>query len=115
MVHENDPERGGCEFANFFHSTPPDLIEAGLYRALAVAFVSGETHRQVSRALLAKALGATDTKASRSLQTKAKAACNAFVKKASFNIKSRQVANRAPEEANAPAEEADTAVSRCSN
>jgi len=36
-----------------------DLINGGLYRALAIAFVSGDAHRSVSRALLAKnALGA---------------------------------------------------------
>ena len=58
MIHETDPQRHGCEFANFFQSTPQDLIDSGLYKALAVAFMSGEAHRSVSRKLLAKALGA---------------------------------------------------------
>ena len=38
--------------------TPPDLIGAGLYDKLAIPFVSGEAHRRVSHALLAKKLGA---------------------------------------------------------
>ena len=58
MIHENDEARGGCEFGTFFQTTPQDLIESGLYRALALAFVSGDAHRRVSRALLAKAVGA---------------------------------------------------------
>ena len=62
MIHENDPVRKGCDFATFFQTTPPDLIAAGLYKALAIAFVSGEGHRMVSRALLAKALGAKGSK-----------------------------------------------------
>uniref|UniRef100_A0A7S3FG59 Uncharacterized protein n=1 Tax=Haptolina ericina TaxID=156174 RepID=A0A7S3FG59_9EUKA len=68
MVHENDADRNGCDFATFFQITPKDLVEAGLYNALAIAFVSGETHRKVSRALLAKALGATDSKTKRGVQ-----------------------------------------------
>ena len=32
MVHENDPERGGCEFSIFFDGrTPPDLKQGGIY------------------------------------------------------------------------------------
>ena len=62
MVHENDPGLGGCEFATFFETTPRDLIEDGLYKALAIAFVSGKNHRKVSRALLAKVLGAQERK-----------------------------------------------------
>ena len=58
MIHENDEARGGCEFGTFFQTTPQDLVESGLYRALAIAFVSGDAHRRVSRALLAKAMGA---------------------------------------------------------
>ena len=59
MVHENDPDQGSCEFANFFQTTPPDLIQAGLYKALAIPFMSGKSHRKVSHALFAKELGAT--------------------------------------------------------
>jgi hypothetical protein len=31
-VHENDPERHGCEFSHFFESTPQSLIDAGIYK-----------------------------------------------------------------------------------
>jgi len=58
VIHETDPQHHGCEFSTFFESTPQDLIDSGLYKALAVAFMSGEAHRSVSRKLLAKALGA---------------------------------------------------------
>jgi hypothetical protein len=57
MAHENDPALGGCEFARFFSTTPQDLIDDGLYKALAFACYPGE-HHAVSMALLAKALGA---------------------------------------------------------
>lgn len=42
----------------FDSTTPADLIQTGLYKALAVAICPGEKHRAVSLALLAKALGA---------------------------------------------------------
>jgi len=58
MMHENDEARGGCPFSTFFHSSPQDLIDSGLYRTLAIAFVTGEGHREVSRLLFAKSLGA---------------------------------------------------------
>ena len=58
LVHENDAEKHGCEFGTFFRTTPQDLIDGGLYKAIAIAFMSGEAHRKVSRALLAKDLGA---------------------------------------------------------
>ena len=32
MVHENDEEKGGCEFGDFFGTTPQELIEDGIYR-----------------------------------------------------------------------------------
>ena len=54
MIHENDSAREGCEFATFFEITPKDLIDGGLYRSIAIAFMPGEAHRSVSRALLAK-------------------------------------------------------------
>ena len=56
MAHENDPERGGCEFSRFFRTTPEDLINGGLYKALAFAFYSGPHHRPVSMAQVAMAL-----------------------------------------------------------
>ena len=58
MAHENDAVRGGCIFAHFFEVTPRDLLSDGLYNDLAVGCHS-DPHRQVSLALLAKALGAT--------------------------------------------------------
>lgn len=58
VVHENDDTRDGCEFDLFFKTTPQDLIDGGLYRQIAIAFMKGEGHRKVGRALLAKNLGA---------------------------------------------------------
>ena len=52
-----DSERGGCDFARFFRTTPLDLIDGGLYKALAFSCYPGY-HRKASLALLAKALGA---------------------------------------------------------
>ena len=60
MLHENEPARGGCEFARFFETTPGDLITDGLYKALALALYSGPLW-PVSVALVAKALGARTT------------------------------------------------------
>ena len=56
MIHENDPLKHGCEFGHFFTTTPQDLIDNGLYGALAIAFYSGP-HRQVSLGLAGKAVG----------------------------------------------------------
>jgi len=53
LAHENDPTRGGCEFATFFRTTPEDLIADGLYARVAVAFHTGQ-HRTVSLCLLAQ-------------------------------------------------------------
>ena len=33
MVHENDKEKGGCEFGDFFGTTPQELIDDGIYRS----------------------------------------------------------------------------------
>ena len=60
MLHENDRERHGCEFGHFFTTTPPDLIQDGLYKALALACYPG-SHRAVSMALAARALGAVSS------------------------------------------------------
>ena len=57
MLHENDPARDGCEFSNFFQTTPADLIDDGLYNTLALAMYIGE-HRRVSLKLAAMAFGA---------------------------------------------------------
>jgi hypothetical protein len=32
LVHENDKEKGGCEFGDFFGTTPQELINDGIYR-----------------------------------------------------------------------------------
>lgn len=63
LAHETDQERGGCEFSTFFITTPHDLVDGGLYRPLAVTFVSGEA-RKVSYVLLAKGIGAQIRKGS---------------------------------------------------
>ena len=57
LVHENDLGRHGCEFALFFQTTPQDLMDAGLYRKIANA-AHEPPHREVSIALILKALGA---------------------------------------------------------
>lgn len=57
MLHENDPERDGCAFARFFQTTPDDLINGGLYDALALAMHAGD-YRHVSLLIVAQALGA---------------------------------------------------------
>jgi len=66
LVHENDGARGGCAFDTLFQTTPQDLINDGLYHTLAVPFMSGDAHRRLSYALLAKELGAQE-KISRAL------------------------------------------------
>ena len=39
-VHENDPERGGCEFGIFFDGrTPKDLVDGGIYNVRALLTV----------------------------------------------------------------------------
>ena len=57
MVHENDAERGGCEFSSFFATTPASLISDGLYTDIAIALHT-LPHRTISLALVAQALGA---------------------------------------------------------
>ena len=32
LVHENDKEKGGCEFGDLFGTTPHELIDDGIYR-----------------------------------------------------------------------------------
>ena len=33
VVHENDEKKGGCEFGDFFGTTPQELIDDGIYRS----------------------------------------------------------------------------------
>ena len=67
MLHETSPERNGCsEFAHFFQTTPQDLIDGGLFEALAVGMAAEPNLRKVSLAIAAKTLGArADKKLSR--------------------------------------------------
>ena len=59
MVHENDTDRGGCDFGIFFDGrTPQDLLQDGLFKDLALALYS-HVHWPVSAALVANAMGAT--------------------------------------------------------
>ena len=58
LVHENDPDKGGCEFGTFFGTTPQALIDEGIYKEIAIALHT-PPHRAVSLALVAQALGAT--------------------------------------------------------
>jgi len=57
LIHENDITRGGCAFGRFFETTPEDLVSAGLYSDIAVAFHE-EPFRQVSLVLAAQKMGA---------------------------------------------------------
>ena len=51
----------GCEFGLFFSTTPQDLIQDGLYKALALASYP-PPFNHVSSCLVACALGAEDIK-----------------------------------------------------
>jgi len=59
MVHENENARGGCDFGIFFDGrTPQDLLQGGLFKALALALYPG-VFWPVSAALVANVMGAT--------------------------------------------------------
>ena len=58
MLHETDPTAGGCEFALFFKTTPPDIIAGSLFHALHSRTTPAPTSR--GTALVAKALGAVE-------------------------------------------------------
>ena len=57
MVHENDANKGGCEFGTFFATTPSALIDEGIFNDIAIALHTSP-HRSVSLGLVAQALGA---------------------------------------------------------
>ena len=60
MLHENGPAKHGCELSVFFDGrTPSDLMQEGIYTALALALYPGE-FQATSVALAALALGATE-------------------------------------------------------
>ena len=58
LVHENDKNKGGCEFGTLFGTTPQGLISEGIYKDIAIA-LHPPPHRAVSLALIAQAFGAT--------------------------------------------------------
>ena len=57
---ERYPDLGGCEFQRFFEVTPEDLVNDGLYNALAISMWGG-IHRDLSVKLACKELGAVRT------------------------------------------------------
>ena len=71
MVHENDMAGDGCEFGLFFSTTPVDLIQDGLYKALALALYP-QPFARVSSCLVARALGAVDMTSTASMTLKLK-------------------------------------------
>ena len=58
LAHENDKNKGGCEFGTLFSTTPQGLINEGIYKDIAIALHT-PPHRAISLALLAQACGAT--------------------------------------------------------
>ena len=61
MVHSTPDNDDGCEFGEFFKTTHEDLIQAGLYTALALPFHTGP-FRHVASCMIARAIGATQLK-----------------------------------------------------
>ena len=122
MVHENEWEKGGCEFNDFIGTTPQELINDGIYRsactlnrrndycsvrhvrradALCVPCGSGiaialytPPHRAVSLALVAQALGASQGKGrlSRSFTALSKSAFN--LSESSFRLPKGRASSR---------------------
>ena len=65
MVHERDPEAGGCEFDRFIACTPKDLVQSwGLYKAIATGLYPG-AHEDVSLAEVLKSLDLAPVKKTR--------------------------------------------------
>ena len=63
LLHELDPERKGCEFDNFFHQTPMELLEEPykIYsRGIAVPLHGYEDYREIGLKRLLCKLGAED-------------------------------------------------------
>jgi hypothetical protein len=61
MAHERDETtgRGGCDFSQFYTSTPQELIEKGLYKQLATFLPAAEKFRPTAIARLAHEAGAS--------------------------------------------------------
>ena len=54
-VHENDLERGGCEFGVFFDGrTPKDLVDGGIYNVRALSLLSIVPFLMASRPLASR-------------------------------------------------------------
>jgi len=58
VVHEADPERAACNFAQYFQVTPTSLIDYHLYSKENVQYWFMGSHRQISLKLTALAMGA---------------------------------------------------------
>jgi len=58
MIHELDPQRGGCPFDSIIRSSPDDLVDSGLYRELAIPFPASDRHRKLAHMFFAKQIGA---------------------------------------------------------
>jgi len=59
LVHECRAQEGGCEFDRFFHVTPPDLAQGGLYKEIALPLHASDRHLATTLSLIATRLGAT--------------------------------------------------------
>ena len=61
LVHEVESEPGGCPFDRLFDNTPADLVAVGLYRPIALQWLSRAGFNETSVALVAQRLGARKT------------------------------------------------------
>ena len=89
MVHENDPARGGCEFGHLFSTTPPDLLDDGIYSSIAIA-LHAPPHRAVSLAQVAQACGALPTRNQNSTGVKSGGTKDARASQAKHRHKHRE-------------------------
>jgi hypothetical protein len=62
LLHELDPEREGCEFDNFFHQTPMELLEEpyNIYSKIAVPLHGYEDYRELGLKRVICKLGAEE-------------------------------------------------------
>ena len=59
MAHEIDAATGGCEFRKFFEVTPKELLEAGVYKEIAIYVPAEASSRRIGIAQLAQKMGAS--------------------------------------------------------
>jgi hypothetical protein len=59
LVHECRATHGGCDFENFFLTTPVDLLQVGIYREIATPMHAHPRHLAVAMSLLARKMGAS--------------------------------------------------------